>query len=143
MAVRGEKLKRDLDEDANCGAQGDDIRLQYESSLYANQFQVAIYQDVDTTRLTIQDGHSIFELNMKDTSGSTYWMYTGKRDAAGMEILPSLQVGSLSYSPVYKISSPIAVKKGEPNDITTYYYHAQYGIIRFDQKDSTKWEMEW
>jgi hypothetical protein len=143
MSVIGLKSTFDLTNDHNCGPLGENITLSYEASHFGNQLRLFMNQLADRTTLDFRNENFTALLNMADSTVRCLGGPQPAEDSSKLEILTSLSVGRLSYSPVYKVTNTLVVKRGELSDIETYYYHAQYGIIRFEQKDGTQWDFQW
>jgi hypothetical protein len=58
-----------------------------------------------------------------------------------LQTLPTLTVGGRSYQNVLRLSNPYAAQRGSAGSITAYYVHPELGLLRFEQRDGTQWDL--
>jgi hypothetical protein len=133
--------------------QAESRRLDYASALYGYHFTFSVVQYRDGPMLVVDD-------YSRDNNGSTRFRYhfnTGESEPiehrdptqllvtsglrAEVSELPMLTVGGRSYAPVWRLRNPYQQQYGRPTAATMLYLSPEYGLIRFEQRDGTVWDL--
>lgn len=127
--------------------------LDYASTLYGYNFKISVLQYRDGPLLVVDDYSRL-------NSGSArlrYHFSTGEaepieyRDATQglvpdelrptVSELPTLTVGSRTYAPVWRLTNPYLAQHGSATAATVFYLSPAHGLVRFEQRDGTVWDL--
>jgi hypothetical protein len=127
--------------------------LSYGASLYGYALRFNVIQYPEGPRLFVMD-------QSRDNPGSTRFHYrfdTGEaseieyRDPTSGYVttglrpevreLPTLTVGGRSYAPVWRLTNPYLAQQGRATAATVLYLSPEYGLVRFEQRDGTVWDL--
>ncbi|UOQ74388.1 hypothetical protein [Hymenobacter cellulosilyticus] len=151
-AVRGGNYPEPLS--YNCTQyQAQNRSLNYASTLYGYTFKFSVLQYRDGPLLVIDD---YSRLNGSATR-LRFHFATGEaepieyRDAtqglvangprATVSELPTLTVGSRTYNSVWRLTNTYLAQYGPATAATVFYLSPTHGLVRFEQRDGTVWDL--
>jgi hypothetical protein len=123
--------------------------ITYLSNMYKFSFDVKVYRFLDGMHICIRDfgsikfGFMIFDYNIDTDKGlNTIYFDDGNKKS---NFTPTLKPDNIvihgkNYS-VFKIINTLAVHEGNDLDITAFYLEQNLGIVKFEQKNGTVWEI--
>ncbi|RTQ53712.1 hypothetical protein EJV47_02965 [Hymenobacter gummosus] len=127
--------------------------LDYGASLYGYSLKFNVVQYPDGPRLFVKDFS-------RDNPGGTRFHYrfrTGEvseiefRDPSSGYVksglrpevreLTALTVGGRTYAPVWRLTNPYLAGQGRATAATVLYFSPEFGLVRFEQRDGTVWDL--
>jgi hypothetical protein len=129
----------------------------YNPSLYRRSFRVSVVPYPDAPRLIVQeqfgsltgqtaDSEIFYDLSNQlpnyvryyDPAKYSYQYYDVPPQ---VQSLPTLTVGGRTYTDVLRLTNPYAVQRGNATTGVVYYITRDYGLVRFEQRDGTVWDL--
>ncbi|RTQ53710.1 hypothetical protein EJV47_02955 [Hymenobacter gummosus] len=128
--------------------------LNYAAALYGYSFRISVVQYHEGPLLLVSD----YSRGNPATTWLRYHLSTGKAEPirysnmpAGVvpdslkpdvRQLPSLTVNGYTYAPVWRLTNPYLASRGAPSSAAVLYLSPEYGLVRFEQRDGTVWNLE-
>ncbi|RAK64686.1 hypothetical protein [Hymenobacter edaphi] len=129
--------------------------LRYRPSLYHRSFVVSVAQYPNGPMLIVEEqlspgANSTSELYYRlaeqrpdpvqyyDPATQRTEQYADLPDA---QTLLSLTVAGRSYQQVLRLTNPYAARNGAASAAVVYYVSPEYGLLRFEQRDGTVWDL--
>lgn len=142
-------LKKDLP----CHLYDFEFRLiDYSSSLYEFYFDIKIIQTNEGLYLYIRDYNSskfdLMYMNYNIVTKEKFniiYIKGGKKIsdyAIEVELISEIEIDSVIYQEVFKITNTMIVEEGKSEDITDYYIDKYFGLIKFKLKSGVYWDVE-
>jgi hypothetical protein len=127
------------------------IQLSYFSSIYRFSARVMVLQMDDGPHLRIEDNSSskyayiFMDYNIiTDTPNNIIYSIDGKQTSPykiSVEIVPTVISNNFEFHNVYKITDNLTLNEGNNFDITVFYIDTTDGLIKFEQKCGTIWDI--
>lgn len=123
----------------------------YSPSLYRHHFRLSVAQYPDGPVLIVEEPdtdesalyYSLTEERPEQVRYYSLINYGFQRYDVlpEAETLPTLLVDGHTYTNVLRLTNPYAAEHGSPNSATVYYIDRGYGLLRFQQRDGTIWNL--
>lgn len=133
--------------------QAENRSLDYTSTLYGYNFKFSVLQYRDGPLLVVDD----YSRSILGLSRLRYHFGTGEaepieiRDAlqglvanelrGQVSELPTLTVGSRTYVRVWRVTNTYLKQNGPAAAATVFYLSPEHGLVRFEQRDGTVWDL--
>lgn len=132
--------------------QAENRSLTYSSTLYGFYFKFSVLQYRDGPLLIVDDyqrptlGSSRLRYHFSTREAEpieyredTQPLVTGPRPEVTQ--LPTLTVGSRTYARVWRVTNTYLVQSGPATAATVFYLSPEDGLVRFEQRDGTIWDL--
>ncbi|MCC3155878.1 hypothetical protein LJ737_01425 [Hymenobacter sp. 15J16-1T3B] len=130
--------------------------LFYNPSLYPRYFRLSIAQYPSGPTLVVEEQ---FGGSATPSASEVYYPLTGTEpgrvrytepgqytrttyaEPPAVQTLPALTVAGRTYREVLRLTNPYAAQHGPATAAGVYYIDRGYGLVRFEQRDGTVWDL--
>ncbi len=127
------------------------IYLTYYSNIYKFLIDLRVLQMNDGVHLQINDygspkyGYIFMDYNItNNTESNIIYSENGKETSTykiSVDIINEITSNNITYYNVYKITNNLSLNEGSSFDITIIYIDKDNGMIKFEQKNGTIWDI--